>query len=79
MFAGLQGENAQDAADNDLLRIAARFGVELNTDNAVSDPERAGAFYLTVSMDERADEFVTALRGIDGVLSAFAKPEAALP
>ncbi|MGI9354562.1 MAG: hypothetical protein ACR2PF_05320 [Rhizobiaceae bacterium] len=79
IFADLQDGAAGNATAEALLREIGKYGAVVNYDSSFTDPERSGAVYLTILIDNQAQQFAEIVRDLDGVYSCYVKPGAELP
>ena len=79
IFVNLQNGAAGDATAEALLREAKKFDAEVNYASAFPNSEQPGTTYLTILIDNQAQQFAKIVCNLDGVYSCYVKPEAELP
>ena len=79
LFADLQNGTAGNATAEALLRETSKFGAVMNYASATPNPEQPETVYLTIMIDNQAQQFAEIVRNLDGVYSCYVKPGAERP
>ncbi|MBL4769136.1 MAG: hypothetical protein JKY94_15740 [Rhodobacteraceae bacterium] len=79
IFVDLQNGAAGEATAEALLRETKKFDAEINFASAFPNSEQSGTIYLTILIDNQAQQFAEIVCKFDGVYSCYVKPGAEHP
>ncbi|MEM6615558.1 MAG: hypothetical protein AAF619_03425 [Pseudomonadota bacterium] len=79
LLADLQSVDPESTSATKLLRESERQAAVFKYNSAFPDPEREGAYYLSVAVGRDADVFAKEASGLEGVFASYSKPAADLP
>ncbi len=79
LFADLQNDAAGNLAAQAILRETGNFNAVVNYDAAIPNPDQPGTVYITILIDNQAQQFAEIIRNLDGVHSCYVKPGAERP